>query len=95
MTLDDFSLRLNLLFRRYRAVKGIGKAERVGDTWEEIVNPNKPPIRYIVSEVKPREGDRPGTDMSVDEYDPDFNFGGFWTLSFLTVAATIITIWLL
>ncbi len=90
----DLALRLNVLFRRYRIVDGIAKAERVGDTWEEVVNPNKPPVRYIVAEVKPSESGK-GTDMFVDEYDPDFNFRGFWPITFATVAATILTIWLL
>ncbi len=87
------AFRLNVLLRRYRVVDGIGAAERVGDTWEEIVNPSKPPVRYLVAEVK--SGENGGVEMSVDEYDPDLNFRGFWTIAFATVAATILAVWIL
>ncbi len=93
MKFSDLTLRLNLWFNRYRAVLDAGHAERVGDTWEEVVNPSKPPRRYIVTEVEPREGG--GTDMTVDEYDPEFNFRGAGLIMFATLVLTVLTIWLL
>ncbi len=93
MKLDDLVLRFNVLIRRYRLVDGAGQAEQVGDTWEEIVNPNKPPRRYIVVGREDREGG--GIDLDVDEYDPDFNFRGTTALLVASVVATVYTMWLL
>ncbi len=93
MKFDDLVLRFNVLIRRYRLVDGAGQAEHVGDTWEEIVNPNKPPRRYIVVGREDREGG--GIDLDVDEYDPDFNFRGTTALLVASVVATVFTMWLL
>ncbi len=89
----DLAFRLNVLFRRYRVVDGIVKAEQVGDTWEESVNPNKPPVRYIVAAME--FGEKGGVEMFVDEYDPEFNFRGFWPIALATAVAAILTVWIL
>lgn len=93
MKFDDLVLKFNVLIRRYHLVDSAGQAEHVGDTWEEVVNPNKPPRRYIVVERKDREGG--GIDLAVDEYDPDFDFRGTTTLMGASLILTVLITWLL
>ena len=93
MKFDDLVLRFNVLIRQYRLVDAAGQAERVGDTWEEGVNPNKPPCRYIVVGKRDREGG--GLDLIVDEYGPEFSFYGAKWFTLASLAVTLFIIWLL